>query len=285
MVSTSGTSREALAVKWTNWQYTVLNNRERYRGLSAMRASATLSLLSAQAKLVDLKGELEALEAQQSTIIQAMAMKSAQQSQLNSINAQIARKESEISAQQDTVDAYNASVNSVKAQIDAIVRELDIVNCFTPEEYKTLSAYFVEQDITEETFVATDLDTGISGQSYTLSDEMVSISGSQITEIPLTDFDKTMYTLTGGSFSFSGSHPITGDIIRGTLETKSDGGYVLSIYAGSIRVSGTSSPSGCITMAGVMDGFTNNTDRLLSTALRPTKVLRSVSAANLALCI
>lgn len=249
---------KALADKWTDWQRTILNNRERYRGLSAMRASATLSLLSAQAKLVDLKGELEALEAQQSVIIQAMAMKSAEQSQLDSINAQIVSKEAEISSQQNVVDSYSTSVDTAKAQIDTIVQELDIVNYFTPEEYKTLSAYFVEQDITEETFVATDLDTGISGQSYTLSNEEVSISGSQITEIPLTDFDKTMYTLTGGSFSFSGSHPITGDIIRGTLETKSDGNYVLSVYAGSIRVSGTSSPSGCITMAGVMDGFSNN---------------------------
>lgn len=249
---------ETLAIKWTEWQHTVLNNRERYRGLSAMRASATLSLLSAQAKLVDLNGELEALEAQQSTIIQAMAMKSAQQNQLDEVNIQIARKKSEISAQEDVVDSYNSSVNTVKAQIEAIVKELDIVNCFTPEEYKTLSAYFVEQDITEETFVATDLDTGISGQSYTLSNERVSISGSQITKIPLTDFDKTMYILTGGNFSFSGSHPITGDIIRGTLETKPDGNYVLSIYAGSIRVSGTSSPSGCITMSGVMSGFSNN---------------------------
>lgn len=32
----------------------------------------------------------------------------------------------------------------------------------------------------------------------------------------------------------------------------------MSIYAGSIRVSGTSSPSGCITMSGMMSGFSNN---------------------------
>ena len=98
-----------------------------------MRASATLSLLSAQAKLVDLNGELEALEAQQSTIIQAIAMKSAQQSQLDEVNVQIARKKSEISAQEDVVNSYNSSVNTVKEQIEAIVKELDIVNCFTPD--------------------------------------------------------------------------------------------------------------------------------------------------------
>lgn len=247
-----------LADKWTFWQKSILNHRERFRGLSAMRASTTLSLLSAQVKLASLKAELEALEVQQSVIIQAMATEAAQQSQLDSINEQIADKKSEISTQQSIIDAYDASVEAVKAQIDAIVKELDIVNYFTTEEYETLSAYFVEQDITEETFVATDLDTGISGQSYTLSNESVLIDGSKIVEIPLTDFGKTMYTLTGGNFNFFGSHPISGDIIRGTLETKADGSYVLSIYAGSIAANNTRAPSGCITMDGMMDGFSND---------------------------
>lgn len=259
----NGDVSKQLADKWVSWQQTVLNNRERYRGLSALRASATLSLLTAKAALTDLQGELDALLGQQSAIIQMQAMKAAMQSELDEVNAKISIKRAEISNQQDVVDSLAVALDSTAdgsytQQIDAIVKELDIVNYFTPEEYKTLSMYFVEQDITEETFVATDIDTGISGQSYVLSNESVSIVGAQITQISLADFGKTIYTLTGGNFTFSGSHSITGDIIRGTIETKNDGNYVLSIYAGSIKVSGTSAPTGCITMAGVMTDFASN---------------------------
>lgn len=342
---------ETLANKWESWQEEILSNRERYRGLSAMKASTTLDLLSEQAKLSDLKGELEGLEARQSVIIQAMAMDSAQQSELDSINKQIASKELDINAQQDVVDLCSASVEAANAEINDIVQALSITNYFEPEEYKTLSAYFSEQDITEETFVATDIDTGVSGQSYTLSDERVSIKDSQIVKVELTDFNKTIYTLTGGSFSLTANHliragvtylvkedgtmavrelteggpaqkagvvagdvivaidgtdltaenrpellthlkgepgtqveltllgpdgarrtatviletiestpaeyetpngEIEGDIIRGTLEVKSDGNYVLSVDAGSIKANDTNASSGCITMAGVM---------------------------------
>lgn len=63
--------------------------------------------------------------------------------------------------------------------------ELDIhavnpigTNWFTEEEYGLLSKYFIEQDITEETFVATDVDASISGDLYSISSGSIKISGS-----------------------------------------------------------------------------------------------------------
>lgn len=262
----NGDIPDALADKWVSWQRSVLNNRERFKGLSALRASATLNLLASNSALLDLQNELQGLEEQQSITIQALAEettddgKKAMQEQLDDINAKIKNKQSEIGAKQAEIDSISDSLNpdtegSYTQQINAIVAELNISNYFTSDEYKTLSPYFIEQDITEDSFVATDIDTGVSGQSYPLTNESVSIVGSQISQIDMSDFGKTMYTLTGGQFSFYGSLVISGDVIRGTLETKNTGEYVLSIYAGSISAGNSSSSSGCITVSGSLENF------------------------------
>ena len=70
----NGDIREPLASKWVSWQRSILNRQEYYRGLTGLRASATARLMTAQAALADLKGELETLTAQQSVTIQAHAM-------------------------------------------------------------------------------------------------------------------------------------------------------------------------------------------------------------------
>ncbi len=67
-----------------------------------------------------------------------------------------------------------------------------------------------------------------------------------------------MYVLSGGNFAFSGSHNITGDIIRGTLEVGSDNQYVLSLYAGSITVNTTKASSGTITLVGSLSSFSSD---------------------------
>ena len=119
--------------------------------------------------------------------------------------------------------------------------------------------YIIEQDITEDTFVATSVDTTVSGSSYSLVNERVSVDASSISEVDLTnEFQKKMYVLSGGNFAFSGSHNITGDIIRGTLEVGSDNQYVLSLYAGSITVNTTKASSGTITLVGSLSSFSSD---------------------------
>lgn len=247
----NGDIPKSLADKYESWQKSIQNNRPYFEGLSALRASATARLLAAKAELTELQGELEILISQQSVTIQALANetttqgKQSQQAALDEINAKIAAKKQEISDQlsviadiESELDENNSS--SCVAKINNIVNQLGVNNYFTEEEYNILSSYFIEQDITEDTFVATDIDTTVSGNSYTLSNQSVNISGSSITMIDLTsDFDKTMYSLAGGSFTFSGSAPVSGDIIRGTLEVTSGSSFVLSIYAGSVRANDT----------------------------------------------
>lgn len=82
----------SLADKWRSWQRSILNNQALYKGLVGMRASATARLLTEQAALTELNGELEDLINQQSITIQALAMetteagKESQQQLLDEIN-------------------------------------------------------------------------------------------------------------------------------------------------------------------------------------------------------
>lgn len=265
----NGDIREPLASKWVSWQRSILNRQAYYRGLTGLRASSTARLMTAQAALTDLKGELESLTAQQSVTIQAHAMeitdagRAYQQSLLNDINKKIAAKQSEVRAQENTVASIEQELDpsipsSYAGQIQAIAKELSITNYFTEAEYRELSNFLIEQDITEDTFVATDVDTTISGQSYPLSNNRLAVSGSAISGIDLTSqFGKRMYTMAGGTFSLSGSNAISGDIIRGTLEVNGNS-YVLSFYAGTLCVNDKTAASGMVTMAGTMSGFSTN---------------------------
>ena len=265
----NGDIREPLASKWVSWRRSILNRQEYYRGLSGLRASATARLIAARATLTDLKGELDTLTAQQSVTIQAQAMeitaegRAYQQSLLDDINRKIAAKKSEVAAQENTVSSIETELDpsnpsSYAGQIQSIARELSVTNYFTEEEYLELSHFFIEQDITEDTFVATDVDTTISGQSYPLSNNGLSVSGSAISGIDLTsEFGKRMYTMSGGIFSLSGANAISGDIIRGTLEV-SGSSYVLSFYAGTLCVNDKTAASGMVTMSGTLSGFSTN---------------------------
>lgn len=264
-----------LASKWNTWQETVLTNQEYYRGLTALRASATANLLAAQAALTDLNGELDTLTAQQSVTIQALAMETTasgiayQQGLLDEINTKIAEKNQEIAEQESIIASLedsldSSSANSYAAQIQAVVDSLAITKFFTDEEYETLCHYFIEQDITESTFVATSVDTSISGASYTLSSEKVTITNSDIVRIDLTsEFGKRMYTLAGGTFSMTGGYSLGCDIIRGTMEEMDGGKFVLSLYAGSITAGNTTVSSGVVTISGTLSNWSDDIHQIV----------------------
>lgn len=256
-----------IAEKWEAWQHDFLANQTYYRGLVSLETSATAQLLTLHAQLVDRNGELDDLTNQQSVTIQALAMettdsgKQSQQELLDEINDKIAVKkqeiskiESDISDVEDMLDADNPE--SYTAQIQAVNQELALDNYFTDDEYAVLQEYFIEQDISEETFVASDIDASISGTTSDITSGSLSISGSAITQVDLTDqFGKDVYSAAGGTFELSGSQTITGDIIRATLETAAENTFVLSIYAGTIHSGETTAQSGLITITGSLSGF------------------------------
>lgn len=259
-----------LAKKWDAWQKAVLNRQEYYKGLVSMRASGTAQLLTAKADLVELNGELEGLTAKQNVTIQALALETtdegiqSQQEVLDDINAQIATKKAEISAKEAKISEMETKINgdsedSYSGRIQAIVAELSLKNYFTEEEYETLQEFFIEQDVIEDTFVASSIDSSVSGNNYNVGSSMLCISDSIVEHIDLREeFSKQMYTMAGGNFSISGSFSLSCDVIRGTLEVVNNDSYVMSIYAGTISVNEVSAPSGVITISGTLDDLVSD---------------------------
>lgn len=265
----NGDIPSALAEKWTEWQKSVLNRQEYYKGLVGLRASATARLLSEQAKLVDRKAELDDLTNQQSVTIQALALettadgKASQQKKLDEINANMEKKKKEVADQEavvadikTTLDASNP--DSYPAQIKAVNDELKLSAFFTADEYALLRHYFIEQPLSDDTFVASDVDTAVAGESSKVTNGAIAISDSTLAQVDFGEIKKKMYTIAGGTAVVTAANKMSISIIRGTLEHKAGDEFVLSLYCGEMKIGEKTEPSGLITLTGTLSNLKND---------------------------
>lgn len=265
----NGDIPSALAEKWTEWQKSVLNRQEYYKGLVGLRASATARLLSEQAKLVDRKAELDDLTNQQSVTIQALALettadgKASQQKKLDEINANMEKKKKEVADQEavvadikTTLDASNP--DSYPAQIKAVNDELKLSAFFTADEYALLRHYFIEQPLSDDTFVASDVDTAVTGESSKVTNGAIAISDSTLAQVDFGEIKKKMYTIAGGTAVVTAANKMSVAIIRGTLEHKAGDEFVLSLYCGEMKIGEKTAPSGLITLTGTLSNLKND---------------------------
>lgn len=265
----NGDIPSALAGKWTEWQKSVLNRQEYYKGLVGLRASATARLLSEQAKLVDRKAELDDLTNQQSVTIQALALettddgKASQQKKLDEINANMEKKKKEVADQEAvvadikvTLDASNP--DSYPAQIKAVNDELKLTAFFTADEYALLRHYFIEQPLSDDTFVASDVDTAVTGESSKVTNGAIAISDSTLAQVDFGEIKKKMYTIAGGTAVVTAANKMTASIIRGTLEHKAEDEFVFSLYCGEMKIGEKTAPSGLITLTGTLSNLKND---------------------------
>ena len=265
----NGDIPSALAEKWTEWQKSVLNRQEYYKGLVGLRASATARLLSEQAKLVDRKAELDDLTNQQSVTIQALALettadgKASQQKKLDEINANMEKKKKEVADQEavvadikTTLDASNP--DSYPAQIKAVNDELKLTAFFTADEYALLRHYFIEQPLSDDTFVASDVDTAVTGESSKVTNGAIAISDSTLAQVDFGEIKKKMYTIAGGTAVVTAASKMSVAIIRGTLEHKAGDEFVFSLYCGEMKIGEKTAPSGLITLTGTLSNLKND---------------------------
>lgn len=265
----NGDIPSALAEKWTEWQKSVLNRQEYYKGLVGLRASATARLLSEQAKLVDRKAELDDLTNQQSVTIQALALettadgKASQQKKLDEINANMEKKKKEVADQESvvtdiktTLDASNP--DSYPAQIKAVNDELKLTAFFTADEYALLRHYFIEQPLSDDTFVASDVDTAVTGESSKVTNGAIAISDSTLAQVDFGEIKKKMYTIAGGTAVVTAANKMSISIIRGTLEHKTGDEFVFSLYCGEMKIGEKTAPSGLITLTGTLSNLKND---------------------------
>lgn len=255
----SGATREYQA-----WLNAVLSKQEYYSGIVALKASSTAKKIALQAELTDLQGELETLTSKQSITIQAIAAettdsgKSAQQSELDKINSEISIKKNEISQKEKEISDETALIARYSQDIKSVNDELAFKNYFSENAQAELDRYMIEETVTESTFVASSIDTSVSGKTSTITGS-VNVSDSEISEIDMTElYQKKMYTLTGGKAVIT-SIGLAANIIRGTLEVKtSSHDFVCSLYLGTCVCGEATHPSALFTVSGTMSGFTNN---------------------------
>ena len=255
-----------LAQKWEAWQLAIRNRQEYFRGIVNLESSATAQWQMQYALVVDMKHELDDLLNQQSVTIQAIAQEfteegvAAQQQLLDEINAKITAKKEEIAEGEAELEAIRNRIDTVyTAEREAISSELALSNYFTVDELAILKKYFIECDMTEETFAASTVNTNISGQALSIDGGSISITDSAIVYLDMSaDFDRYMYAIAGGKFSIPGDSPISGDIIRGTLETKNGTDYVISLYVGDFTIGDEEAPGGTVAISGSYTGLTSD---------------------------
>ena len=264
-----------LAAKWTAWQNEMLSVQAQYKGLIGLRASVNAKLISEQTALTDLKAELEGQQSRQSITIQQIATeetdagKTSQETLLKEISTQTTAKQTKIDEKQEEIDKLKEELEDettgYNAQIKAINERLSLKRYFTDEEYRILKTYFIEQTLEDETFVASDIDVTDSGKFYRNLETSLSVTGSSISRVDLlAEHEKTMYTIAGGTLELTSEHAFSGDIIRGTMERKEDGEYLLSLYIGeTVHTSGgsdTKIQSGLLTISGTVPDSGFETD-------------------------
>ncbi len=255
------------------WQLAIQNRKLEYTGVVNMRASATALLVSAKAYLTDLQGELSSLIGQQSVTIQAIAMestdkgKATQQAELDRINAEIAAKNAEISAEQARIAQIEANITSYTTRIQAFTELLAMESYFTSDEMDEIRPYLIEEEVEENTFIASTIDTSVSGESFTVSGT-VSITSQTISEL-FPDDGVTMYLFDGGTITMP---RLSAEIIRGTFEF-SGNELVMSAYVASGAKDGVSFPSGLVTISGIpgemMVGYGSGGSTITSVSFKP----------------
>ena len=249
-------STETLASRVQNWQRAILNRQAYYTGLVGMRASKTAEKLAEEVALADLNSELEVLTAQQSVTIQALAMETtdsgieSQQALLDEINEQIRALKDKIEAQEAVVEELEQEIASYNEQIAEVNGEVAFEHYFTEEEQRVLNLFLIEGTVTEETFVATDVDTTASGTSESVEGNL-SVEDGAITRIAMGESsDAVMYAIKGGALTMEDAG-FSGEVIQGTLEVHEDAHtLVFSAYVSGVSYDEAESGSGVVTVSG-----------------------------------
>lgn len=160
-----------LAAKWNTWQAKIAAQEKYYTALISMRSSRRTQLLQEQAVLREMITERETICVRRNTVIQAQNAGLTPPETLATIASELAAVESRINAQEAAIAASESNITAISNAIASVVRDLSIDNTanFTAAERKTLEAFFIEQDLTEESFVASDVDLSVTGLAVAIT--------------------------------------------------------------------------------------------------------------------
>lgn len=243
-----------LISKYNAWKRLNAENRQTYYTLSIQYAVKTAQKVTETAKLTDLQGELISLENIQAVAIEGIAQGIKVQADLDAANADIADKQSEINAKRTEISSLQSELENIFSQLKAITEACNFEKYFTTSEYRLLDRYIKDGEITETTFVASEVTSYESeGNGKNVGTIAVSFNGCSIT---LADGinGSTIYDIRGGRITIA--NDLQAEVVSAIVEQQSNGAIVATAYLSSGMIAGNTFPSACVSITGAGGSIT-----------------------------
>lgn len=247
--------------RWQNWKATFSSYQLPYYNLTVEQALQVSRYETEYAALATLQGELINLETQQATIIQAIANNLSPQSDLTAINQKISQKQSEIASKNSLLSTIKNNITNLTSQLEVINKQTALSKFFNESELIILDRYFKCGSITDNTFVASEVQTyATEDVTKNLASLGFSIDSSKIDVVNYTS-TKTFYSIRTGNLNCT-NLSLTAEIISGTLEVNTDKSFVFSVYLNVGKYSGDSFPSATFSATGTITTVANSATSL-----------------------
>ena len=245
--------------KYNLWEETFESYQQQYYNLTIEEALKTAQLVTEQAAMTTLQGELTSLENIQAVTIQAIAQGLKSQSDLNSVNAKMGAKKAEITQKQSEIDSISAEVSSLNEQMVAINNKTALSAFFTEDEYKIINRYLKEDSVSEDSFVIPKVATyDTSGESVKVSGAIFNISRSEVIKVK-NDFGKDIYSASGGVLECSTSgFVLQANLIRASLDFDSDKNILFTARVNDGTLNEAEFPNACVSISGTAISVSSN---------------------------
>ena len=238
----------ALISKYNAWKKLVSDNKQTYYARSVQYALKTTQKITEMAKLTDLQGEMTSLENLQAVAIEGIAQGLKTQADLDAANANIAAKQTEIDVKQAQIDAIAAELTTLYAELKSITETCSFEKYFTGEEYKQLDRYIKDGEISESSFVVSEVSSyENTGGGDSIGAAYALLNGGEVTAIQ-GENGNTIYDIRGGQIVLE--NDLTANVISAVIDKQTDGSFVATAYLSTGSISGNSFPSACMSLIG-----------------------------------
>lgn len=289
-----------LSDRYAKWQHDIASHREYYTGLVSSRCLRSSLLLTERFNLAELQSEKELLQQEESVLIREvnlekpgteeyknkLAEREAKTQEIVEKTQEIADKEGEIAAIEAEIDGINGKILSVQQKL-----RLNTYAGFDDSDRNVLACYLIEGDMTDETFVATDVDTTLDcvgtafygsvtfdgrtaddGTFYPYTYQNMNIAPPVSDDTTSTEVDtsgRTMHSFKEGvlTITFIDGSEFSADFEQITLETYTDNKYLFSAQVKNVQFGEKQFSQGTLTVTGVSGNGLEFEDVAISAAI------------------
>lgn len=262
----NGDMEPKLADKVTRWQNDVESAREGYTAIANLRAINTSKKLTLEAKLTDLDGRLVLNTEEQNAAIKALSLcddeipyqnisREEWTSRLSGANERIQATKDEIASTKSEIENIQRNIDGLTETMRASITKFSLTGAsteyFTKSDLATLSLFLIEDEITEETFVSTNVSETATGSYFKIMDTVrIEETEGGYTEMS----DLRVYSITGGKLSVKYTNSdstygtLSGSVKTGAFDVKNGKQVTVSIFMHDIVVGEKKYPNGVLTL-------------------------------------